>query len=157
LHAPGVISDHHREHQVKPRHAWHAVRRGNAAWSSPCNQFTSKKKCCDYRTRSDASVLVWRILFRSIIVVCMLLEIFQTTTVNITLNQDMHGMRLADDRCDYQTRSDASVLARVLFGVCTDWLSLLNNRSKSLVCCKSVLLHIERRVSDSSSIIWLFV
>jgi uncharacterized RDD family membrane protein YckC len=65
---------------------------------------------CDNRTRSDASVLVRRILFRSLIVACMLLDIFQTTTVNTKQKQDTHGMRLANDRCDNQTRSDASVL-----------------------------------------------
>jgi hypothetical protein len=41
---------------------------------------------------------------------CMLLELFQTTTVNTKQKQDMHGVRLVDDRDDNQTRSDASVL-----------------------------------------------
>jgi hypothetical protein len=59
---------------------------------------------CDNRTRSNASVLVCRILFRSFIVACMLLELFQTTTVNFffevktTVNtkqkQDTYVMRL---------------------------------------------------------------
>ncbi len=65
---------------------------------------------CDNQTRSDASVLVWRVLFRLFIVACMLLEIFQTPTVNTKQKQDTYGMPLHDDRCDNQTRSDASVL-----------------------------------------------
>jgi hypothetical protein len=64
----------------------------------------------DNRTRSDASVLIRRILFRSFIFAGLLLEIFHTTTVNTKGKQDTHGMRLADDRCDNRTRSDASVL-----------------------------------------------
>ncbi len=40
----------------------------------------------------------------------MLLEIFQTTTVNTKQKQDTYGMRLDDNRCDNQTRSDASVI-----------------------------------------------
>ena len=40
----------------------------------------------------------------------MLLEIFQTPTVNTKQKQDTYGMLLHDDRCDNQTRSDASVL-----------------------------------------------
>jgi hypothetical protein len=35
--------------------------------------------CCDNQTRTDASMLVWRILFRSCIVACMLHEFLQTT------------------------------------------------------------------------------
>jgi hypothetical protein len=67
--------------------------------------------CCDNRTRSDASVLVWRILFRSFIVAGMLLEIYEHKG-----KQDTHAMRLADDCCDNRTRSDASVLVRrILF------------------------------------------
>jgi hypothetical protein len=71
---------------------------------------------CGNQTRSDASVLVWRVLFPSYIVAHMLLEIFQTTTVNTKQKQDTYGMRLHDNRCDNRTRSDASVLVwRVLF------------------------------------------
>jgi hypothetical protein len=51
--------------------------------------------CCYYRTWCNASVLVLRILFRLIIVVCMLLELFQTTTVDTEPNQDIHGWRFA--------------------------------------------------------------
>jgi hypothetical protein len=40
----------------------------------------------------------------------MLLEIFQTTPVNIKQTNDTHGMRLVDDRSDNQARSNASVL-----------------------------------------------
>jgi hypothetical protein len=65
---------------------------------------------CDNRTRSDASVLIWRILFRSFLVACMLLEFFQTTTVNTKQKQGTYVMRLVNDRCDNWTRSDASVL-----------------------------------------------
>ncbi len=52
---------------------------------------------CDYWTKSDAAGLVWIILFRSEIVVHMLLQIFQTTTVNTKKIQDTQGMRLTDD------------------------------------------------------------
>jgi hypothetical protein len=52
---------------------------------------------CDNRTQSDASGLVWRVLFRLFIVVSMLLEKVQTTTVNTKQIQITHGMRLADN------------------------------------------------------------
>jgi uncharacterized RDD family membrane protein YckC len=64
----------------------------------------------DNRTRSDASLLVWIILYPSFILPCMLLKIFQTIPVNIKRKQDTHGMRLVDDRSDNRTRFDASVL-----------------------------------------------
>jgi hypothetical protein len=64
----------------------------------------------DNRTRSNASVLVWIILFSSSIGDGMLVVIFQTTPVNTKGQQNTHGMRLAEDRCDNRTRSDASVL-----------------------------------------------
>jgi hypothetical protein len=51
--------------------------------------------CCENQTRTDASVLVWRIFFRSCIVACMLLELFQTIPVN-TKKQDTHGILLAN-------------------------------------------------------------
>jgi anaerobic C4-dicarboxylate transporter len=60
---------------------------------------------CDNRTMSIASVLVCRILFRSFIVACMLLELFQTTTVNTKQKKDTYVMRLVNDRCDNWTRS----------------------------------------------------
>jgi hypothetical protein len=68
LHASKNILDDHREHQAKTRHAWHSARRRPPT------------------TRSDASVLDWRVLFgffwkcrflfRSFIFVSMLLKIF---------------------------------------------------------------------------------
>jgi hypothetical protein len=65
---------------------------------------------CDNRTRSDAAVLVWIVLFRSFLFACMLLEFFQTTTVNTKQKQDTYVMRLVNNHCDNRTRSDASVL-----------------------------------------------
>jgi hypothetical protein len=64
----------------------------------------------DNRTRSDASVFVWSILYPSFILACMLLELFQTTPVNTKLKQDTDGMRLVHNRCNNRTRSEASVL-----------------------------------------------
>ena len=52
---------------------------------------------CDNLTRSHASVLFMRILYPSLKVACMLLEICQTTTVNTKQKQVTHGMRLADN------------------------------------------------------------
>jgi uncharacterized RDD family membrane protein YckC len=55
-------------------------------------------------------------LFLSFIVAVMLVEIFQTTPVNTKGKQDTYGMRLADDRCENRTRSDASAFVwRILF------------------------------------------
>jgi hypothetical protein len=77
--------------------------------------------CCENQTRIDASVLVWRILSGLFKVACMLLELFQTTSVNTEEQQNTHGIRLADDCCDNQTRTDASVLVwRMLFQSLTD-------------------------------------
>jgi hypothetical protein len=62
-------------------------------------------------------VLVWRMLFQSLIVACMLLELFQTTPVNTKEKQHAHGIRLAGDHCDNRIRTNASVLVwRILSG-----------------------------------------
>jgi hypothetical protein len=46
--------------------------------------------CCENQTRTNASVLVWRILSGSLKVACMLLEVFQTTSVNTKEKQNTH-------------------------------------------------------------------
>jgi competence protein ComGC len=79
------------------------------------NIFPKKIDWCDDWTKSDAAGLVCRILFRSFMVFCMLIEIFQTTTVNTKKIQDTQGMRLADNNwCDDWTKSDASGLVWII-------------------------------------------
>jgi hypothetical protein len=48
--------------------------------------------CCDKWKRSDASVLIWSILFLLLIAAGMLVEIFQTTPVNTKGKYDTYGM-----------------------------------------------------------------
>jgi hypothetical protein len=84
---------------------------------------------CDYWTKSDASGLVWIILFQLFNIVCMLLQIIQTTAVNTKQIQDTHGIWLSDDSCDYWTKSDASGVVWMIFLVVYDFF-----RSKLVAC-----------------------